>query len=217
MAASRRTFTAEFKAEAVRRVTEGSKSLAEVSCELDLGESLLRDWKRALATQGDQAFPCKGNLPPRRGGTPTAAGREPAAAGRAGDFQISDGLLRQGVVVRYQFIEAQRERWPIRLLCEVLDVSPGGFYDWRRRPPSDSHQRRGALVAGTETIHREVKARDGSPRIHVELVARGESCSVNTVARLMRRHGIAAKTRRRFRSTTDSNHDRPVAANLVDR
>lgn len=64
MAANRRTFTAAFKAEAVRRVTEGGKSLAEVARELDLGESLLRDWKRALATQGDQAFPGKGNLPP---------------------------------------------------------------------------------------------------------------------------------------------------------
>lgn len=64
MAASRRTFTTEFKAEAVRRITEGGKSLAEVARELDLGESLLRSWKQALATKGDQAFPGKGNLPP---------------------------------------------------------------------------------------------------------------------------------------------------------
>ena len=64
MAKGRRTFTAEFKAEAVRRVTEGGKSLAEVARELDLGESLLRSWKQALATQGAQAFPGKGSLPP---------------------------------------------------------------------------------------------------------------------------------------------------------
>jgi transposase len=64
MAKGRRSFTAEFKAEAVRRVTEGGKCLAEVARELDLGESLLRSWKRALAAQGDQAFPGKGNLPP---------------------------------------------------------------------------------------------------------------------------------------------------------
>jgi transposase len=63
MAKGRRTFTAEFKAEAVRRIIEGGKSLAEVARELDLGESLLRSWKQALSTKGEQAFPGKGNLP----------------------------------------------------------------------------------------------------------------------------------------------------------
>ena len=64
MAKSRRTFTAEFKAEAVRRITETGKSLAEVARELDLGESLLRSWKTALAAgRGDQASPGKGNPP----------------------------------------------------------------------------------------------------------------------------------------------------------
>ena len=49
------------------------------------------------------------------------------------------------------------------------------------------------------------------------LVARGETCCVNTVSRLMRREGIAAETKRKFRVTTDSNHDRPVAENVPDR
>ena len=62
-----------------------------------------------------------------------------------------------------------------------------------------------------------MKARYGSPRVHAELVARGMPCSVNTVAKLMREHGIAAKTKRKFRCTTDSNHDRPVAGNVLDR
>ena len=63
MARSRRTFTAEFEAEAVRRIAEGGKSLSEVARELDLGESLLRGWKQALAARGGQAFPGRGNLP----------------------------------------------------------------------------------------------------------------------------------------------------------
>ena len=62
-----------------------------------------------------------------------------------------------------------------------------------------------------------MKARYGSPRVHAELVARGEPCCVNTVARPTRREGIAARTRRKFRVTTDSNHGRPVAENLLDR
>ena len=63
MAKTRRTFTPEFKADAVRRIAEQGKSLAEVARELDLGESMLRAWKQATAKNGDRAFPGKGNPP----------------------------------------------------------------------------------------------------------------------------------------------------------
>ncbi len=67
-------------------------------------------------------------------------------------------------------------------------------------------------------IHAEFKARYGSLRIHAELAARGHDCCINTVAKLMRDNGIAAKTARKFRcTTTDSDHDLPVAENLLDR
>ena len=119
--------------------------------------------------------------------------------------------------MRYDFVEAHRERWPVRLMCRVLRVSPAGYYDWRRRPQSPRTQRREALVAAIKAVHAEVKARYGSPRIRAELVARGMPCCVNTVARLMRREGVAAKTKRKSRRTTDSNHGRPVAENVSDR
>jgi transposase InsO family protein len=102
-------------------------------------------------------------------------------------------------------------------MCRVLRVSAGGSYDWRGRPASARTGRREALAASIKAIHGEVKARYGRPRMHAELVARGEPGCVNTVARLMRTHGIAARARRKFRVTTDSNHDRPVAENVVDR
>jgi len=63
MARQRRTFTREFKIEAVRRITEQGRSLAEVARDLDLSESMLRSWKQALADDGAQAFPGKGHLP----------------------------------------------------------------------------------------------------------------------------------------------------------
>jgi transposase len=63
MAKTRRTFTPEFKAQAVKLVTEQGRSLAQVACELDLGESRLRAWKQARAKSGDHALPGKGNPP----------------------------------------------------------------------------------------------------------------------------------------------------------
>ncbi len=119
--------------------------------------------------------------------------------------------------MRYAFIRDHRAQWPVRLLCQVLEVSPGGFYAWRARPSSARQQRRDALVVQLKAAYHQMKARYGSPRLHAELVARGESCCVNTVAQLMRQHGIAAKTVRKFRCTTDSNHDRPVAENFLNR
>jgi transposase len=64
MARTRRTYTPEFKAEAVKLVTEQGYSVAEAARSLGIHETLLRSWKQALETQGDQAFPGQGKLPP---------------------------------------------------------------------------------------------------------------------------------------------------------
>jgi transposase len=60
----RRTYTAEFKTEAVKLVTEQGYSVAEAARSLGVHETLLRSWKQALQSQGDQAFPGHGQLPP---------------------------------------------------------------------------------------------------------------------------------------------------------
>jgi putative transposase len=120
--------------------------------------------------------------------------------------------------VTYRFVDEHKGRWPVRLLCETLEVSPAGYYAWRQRPPSAQEQRQDVLLAHIRVIHAEVKQRYGSPRMHKELVARGYPCCINTVAKLMRDHGIVARSARRFRiTTTDSNHDLAVADNLLDR
>ncbi len=64
MSRRRRSYTDEFKREAVKLVTEKGYSVAEAARSLNIGETLLRSWKLALETKGDQAFPGHGNLPP---------------------------------------------------------------------------------------------------------------------------------------------------------
>jgi putative transposase len=119
--------------------------------------------------------------------------------------------------VIFPFIEQHKGVWPVRLMCDTLGVSSAGFYAWRSRPLSDQQQRRDALLVEIAAIHAEAKQRYGSPRIHAELKAKGVACCVNTVAKLMHDNDIRAKTARRFRHTTDSNHPLPVADNLLDR
>jgi putative transposase len=119
--------------------------------------------------------------------------------------------------VIFSFIQQHKEVWPVTVMCDVLDVSTQGFYAWRSRPISAQQCRRDALLVHIRGVHGEVKERYGSPRIHAELKAHDIECCVNTVAKLMHDNDIRAKTARKFRNTTDSNHPLPVAANLLDR
>jgi transposase InsO family protein len=102
-------------------------------------------------------------------------------------------------------------------MCAALEVSAAGYYAWASRPDSPTAAWRRELVGVIKEVHAAVKGRYGSPRMTPELKARGHDCSENTVARLMREHGIKAKAPRRFVRTTDSNHRLPVAENLLGR
>jgi putative transposase len=119
--------------------------------------------------------------------------------------------------VIFAFIQAHQEQWPVTVLCDTLDVSRAGFYAWQQRPASVQQQRRDALLVEIAAIHAEVKQRYGSPRLYKELAHRRVPCCVNTVAKLMHDNDIRAKSARKFRHTTDSNHLLPVADNVLDR
>jgi putative transposase len=118
----------------------------------------------------------------------------------------------------FQFIaDSDPDACPVSWMCEALEVSESGYYAWVCRSPSAAEHRRDTLVAAIRQTHADVKARYGSPRMTKELNARGHACTENTVAELMREHGIRAKAPRRFVRTTDSNHRLPVAENILAR
>ena len=120
--------------------------------------------------------------------------------------------------MRFAFIQDHEEVWPIAVQCEVLEVSRSGFYAWRGREPSATDRRREALIEKIQEVHQASRQTYGSPRVHAELLARGERCNRKSVEKYMRITRIRAKSHRKFRvSTTDSNHPRPIAPNLVNR
>jgi transposase InsO family protein len=119
--------------------------------------------------------------------------------------------------MRYAFIEAKKALYPIRLLCRILQVVPSGFYAWRTRSESKHQQRDRELAVRIAAIHYEHKKRYGSPQIHGQMKKQGEAVSKKRVARIMREQGLSAKPPKRFRRTTDSSHNLPVAKNLLGR
>ena len=103
-------------------------------------------------------------------------------------------------------------------MCQVLEVSRAGYYAWLGRPESPRAVDQAGIVERIRQVHRDSRETYGSPRVHRALKARGVACCENTVARLMRAHGIRSKAGRRFvPRTTESRHDRPVAENVLAR
>jgi hypothetical protein len=121
---------------------------------------------------------------------------------------------------RYAAIREHRGRFPVRLMCAALGVSVGGFYAAEARrtaPPSPRAADDERLRVKVRVAHTKSRRRYGAPRVHRELAAGGERVSRKRVARLMREDGLAARRRRKFIRTTDSNHPEPVAPNLLAR
>lgn len=113
-------------------------------------------------------------------------------------------------------------RWPITLMCEVLELSPSGFFSWeaglrRDRPGPARSLSNEALLAHMRAIHEQMRAEYGWPRMHKELLARGHRVGKERVRQLMQRHGLRAKGKRKFVVTTDSAHGLPVSPDLVQR
>src|SRR3984957_16944628 len=120
--------------------------------------------------------------------------------------------------MRFRFIEDRRSDYPVKIMCGVLGVSPAGYYAWRARPESPRAAANRELVDDIKRVHRDTNGRYGSPRVHAELRAQGRGASRGRIERLMRRHGIRAiMARPRWVRTTDSCHDFPIAANLLER
>jgi transposase InsO family protein len=101
-------------------------------------------------------------------------------------------------------------------MSKVLKVSRSGYYAWLKRPMSSREKYNSYLSERIRSIYEERKRVYGCLRITAELREEGFSCSKNRVARLMRKQGITARAKRRFRVTTNSNHNKPIAENLVE-
>ena len=106
----------------------------------------------------------------------------------------------------------------VQSLCDNLEVSPSGYYDWRGRQacPGPRAAQNQALAQEIQHIHARSRQTCGSPRVMMELRQDGRRHGRNRVARLMQEAGLCGRQQRRYRvRTTDSNHDQPVAPNRL--
>ena len=127
--------------------------------------------------------------------------------------------------MKYAWIASNKAHWPITLACDVLGVSASGYFEHGRRRSLDKPSKLGtfkrmsdeALLTHIRAIHAEVKAEYGWPKVSKELVARCQRVGKERERRLIKNHGIRARSKRNFVVTTDSKHHLPVAPDLVQR
>ena len=119
--------------------------------------------------------------------------------------------------MKFAFINAKRADFPVAWMCRRLEVSTSGFYNSLTSTESVKVRSDRRLGVAVRALHKASRGTYGSPRIHQDLLAQGVSVGRKRVARLMREHGLSGSRPRRFKRTTNSAHDRPLAANVVAR
>lgn len=109
------------------------------------------------------------------------------------------------------------EQFPLYLMAKLLGVSTSGYQRWKKREPSERELQDQKLIRAIEDIHRSSRKTYGAPRIHAQLEGLGFKVNPKKVERLMKKFGIRAKTKKKFRVTTDSKHNLPVEENILNR
>ena len=118
--------------------------------------------------------------------------------------------------MKYWFIDQHRSSHGVQKMCRVIGASRSGYYGWKRQPQKKRQKENEKILMEIKQSHKNSRRVYGSPRITEDLQAKGIRCSENRVARLMRVNGIVAKTVRKFKPTTNSKHDLPVAENILN-
>jgi transposase InsO family protein len=119
--------------------------------------------------------------------------------------------------LKARFIAEDKSRLPVRRKCHLAEVPRSTFYASRDRPESKRECRNRYLLMFIQEVFVKSRRTYGSRRIYAELHGRGIRCRINRIARLMKQHGIVAVQHRKYRPTTDSNHDYQVAPNRLNR
>ena len=118
--------------------------------------------------------------------------------------------------MKFRFISAHRETFKVGRMCTLLNVSRSGYYAWLKRPQSRRSIENRSLEDKIRVFHAASYGIYGSPKIHKDLIDDGVRCGKNRVARIMREAGIRSRTKKKFKATTNSRHNLPVAPNLLN-
>ncbi|ATH67142.1 IS3 family transposase [Shigella flexneri 1c] len=213
---SRKTqrYSKEFKAEAVRTVLENQLSISEGASRLSLPEGTLGQWvtaaRKGLGTPGFRTVAELESeiLQLRKALNEARLERD--------IFKKSNSVFYTGVAEKYALIEQWRQQFPIEAMCQVFGVSRSGYYNWVQHEPSDRKQSDERLKLEIKVAHIRTRETYGTRRLQTELAENGIIVGRDRLARLRKELRLRCKQKRKFRATTNPNHNLPVAPNLLN-
>jgi putative transposase len=215
MAKHARTYSREFKQEAVRLTETTDKTVKQIAADLGISRGVLTRWRRAIQgpVEVAVAFPGKGHQAP--------VDEELRRLQRENDvLRMERDVLKKAMAifthdVRWNTGHAQQ--FPIGLMCRVLEVAVSGYYAWKTRTPGPRQQEDERLCGLiTQTFH-DGRSVYGSPRVHAKMQQQGVRCGRKRVARLMQRLQLSAQAHTRKPRTTSRAQEHPVAPNRLNR
>lgn len=118
--------------------------------------------------------------------------------------------------MKFQFISAHRETFTVGRICKLFKVSRSGCHAWFKRPESRRSRENRSLEAKIRVLHAASHGIYGAVKIHRDLIDDGVRCGKNRVARIMHQAGLRSRTKKKFKATTNSKHNMPVAPNLLN-
>lgn len=119
--------------------------------------------------------------------------------------------------MKYGHIESLRQRHPVAAMCRLLNVSESGYHAWRRRPSSARAREETRLETQIAAAHQRTRETCGPQRLQADLSDHGVQVGIHRIKRIRKKLGLRCKQKRKFKATTDSKHNLPVAPNLLDR
>ncbi|WP_171554044.1 IS3-like element IS600 family transposase [Shigella dysenteriae] len=214
MSRKNQRYSKEFKAEAVRTVLENQLSISEGASRLSLPEGTLGQWviaaRKGLGTPGSRTVAELESeiLQLRKALNEARLERD--------IFKKSNNVFCTGVAEKYALIEQWRQQFPIEAMCQVFGVSRSGYYNWVQHEPSDRKQSDERLKLEIKVAHIRTRETYGARRLQTELAENGIIVGRDRLARLRKELRLRCKQKRKFRATTNSNHNLPVAPNLLN-
>jgi putative transposase len=119
--------------------------------------------------------------------------------------------------VKYDRIEIMRQDYSVNLLCRIFEVGASGYYAWRKRATSSRAQENARLEVEIAAAHERTRQTYGPQRLQQDLLDHEVSVGVHRIKRIRKKLNLRCKQKRKFKNTTDSKHDLPIAPNLLER
>ncbi|MBT9100263.1 IS3 family transposase [Methylovulum psychrotolerans] len=126
-------------------------------------------------------------------------------------------VLCQGATVKYAWIKQHTTEFPVDSMCRFMQVSRSAYYAWLQRPQTATEKEDSELATIIHSLFKKSRATYGTRRIKKALFDQQRTVSRRRISRLMDQENLACKTKRKFKATTDSKHDKPISPNLLDR